>query len=217
MDKPHSLSIRGYSGQTVPNEFFPAGEPANHLAIIFPGRGYTALMPVLYYPTLVLNELGADILRVDYQFNSEDFMRLPEKERDQRFYHEVSAAFQAGIAQGKYNRLTLVGKSLGTLAIGHLLETATLPEKVDCLWLTPLIGLEHLRKQIAGKRHRALFVIGTKDPHFNMAHLAEVEKATAGRCAVIEGADHSLEIPGKVSDSVRAQTRIIEAVERFFV
>jgi hypothetical protein len=64
-------------------------------------------------------------------------------------------------------------------------------------------------------RHRALFVIGTSDPEYDQAKLAEVEQATGGESIVIDGADHSLEIGGDVVLAIRAMQRMVEGIQQY--
>jgi len=56
------IEIRGYRGEAVPHRFFEQEGGADHLAVILPGRGYTAQMPLLFYPVELLLARGADVL-----------------------------------------------------------------------------------------------------------------------------------------------------------
>ena len=55
-------------------------------------------------------------------------------------------------ASERYERVVLIGKSLGTLAMGHLLTMADPPPNVGAVWLTPLLSNERLRQQISAVR-----------------------------------------------------------------
>ncbi len=209
-----TLDIHGYQTAPVPNAFFRQQQGTDHLAIVFPGIGYTAQMPVLYYPTRLLLSRAADVLRVDYVYNRPEFQALSATEQDRWFQIDITAAYSAAKTQRHYTHVTLVGKSIGTLALGHLLATTPLPP-IRCVWLTPLLRNDQLRRQMCQIKQPALLVIGTADPHYNATYLAEVEAATDGRSVIIEGADHSLEIDGKLVESIQAQARIIEALEQF--
>ncbi len=63
-----SVKIAGYEQAPVPNTFFRQDGPTDHLALIFPGYGYTPDMPALYYPMALLRDLGADVLQVRYDY-----------------------------------------------------------------------------------------------------------------------------------------------------
>lgn len=211
---PATLNLYGYQGQPVPHAFFRQTQSNGHLALILPGLGYNAHMPVLYYPTLLMLNRGADVLRVDYNYMTAEFQQLTRQEQAEQIQADVVAAYTAAVAQRSYTHLTLIGKSIGTLALGHLLSS--IPNlSARCVWLTPLLRNEQLRQQIASSRQPGLFVIGSADPHYDIQLLTELEKATGGSSLIIDKADHSLEITGNVIASIKAQERIIEALENF--
>src|SRR3954462_6402259 len=103
-----SVVITGHDSKAIPNTFFRQEEKSDHLAIIFPGRGYTCAMPLLYYTTNLLLDQGADALQVDYKYGP-SFWDLPEEDRNQKFAFDVTASIKVAITQGKYSCLTLVG------------------------------------------------------------------------------------------------------------
>ena len=43
------IAILGYGGRNVPNEYLYLKKKSDKLAMIFPGRGYTTQVPLLYY------------------------------------------------------------------------------------------------------------------------------------------------------------------------
>lgn len=62
------LDIISYRDQRVPHTFIQQESVTQHLGIVFPGLSYTAHMPVLYYPSELLVNYGADVLRVEYDY-----------------------------------------------------------------------------------------------------------------------------------------------------
>ncbi len=200
-----TLDIRGYRDEAIPNTFFRQQDETRHLALLLPGFAYSAQMPVLYYPGRLLTQRGADVLRVDYAYHQRpEFQALPGDERDRWLHADAAAACRTALAQRSYDRLTLVGKSIGTLAMGYLLTGVRGLPRTQCVWLTPLLRSEPLLAQIQQARPRSLFAIGTADPQYDAAKLAAAEQATGGRSVVIEGADHSLEVADGVMESIRA-------------
>src|SRR6266536_1145288 len=86
-----SLEIRGYDDQPVPNALFESGGEPRRVGMIFPGAGYTAQMPLLWYARCVLQEAGADVLTVDY-----DYSGLPGgTDTEERLQVDVAAAVRA--------------------------------------------------------------------------------------------------------------------------
>jgi hypothetical protein len=216
MPSIQTIAINGYQNQPVPHTFFKQEVETNHLAIVLPGRGYTAQMPFLFYPINLMLTRGADVLRVEYAYDQQpDFETLDFDQKLHWLFTDVTAAYQAGVARRPYLQVTLIGKSLGTLAMGHLLTTQTLPSPVKAIWLTPLVRMDNLRQQIKQFGGHSLFVIGTADPHYDTACLAEVQEATGGQVVAIEGADHGLNIKDEVLRSVQALMKVMRAIEVF--
>ena len=141
MPQQEKLDLKTFNDQPLPNTFFKQEKGTDHLAVLLPGRGYTAQMPLLFYPALQLRERGADVLRLDVNYSErEDFQALEMNEQFRHLFAEVAATYQAGLAQGNYRQITLVGKSLGTLAMGHLLTTETLPPVVNAIFAISLFS-----------------------------------------------------------------------------
>jgi hypothetical protein len=174
-------------------------------------------MLVLHFPRRLLLERGADVLLLEYDYRGRVDFRMPrDPERDRWFFQDVAAACGAGLGQRPYSGVTLVGKSLGTLAMGYLLtEDARRLSRARCVWLTPLLRDDQLRAQMRRARGRSLFVIGTADTHYDPAYLEEVRLASGGESVVIEGADHSLEIEGDTVGSIRAVEQTVRAMQQF--
>jgi predicted alpha/beta-hydrolase family hydrolase len=211
-----TLTIQGYRDEPVPNRFQHPEGAIDQLAVLLPGLGYTLDMPLFYYAANLLLERGWDVLRVEYAYNTRpEFQTLPKSERDRWLLADTTAAWHAGLSQRTYERVVLIGKSLGTLAMGHLLTTADPPPHVGAVWLTPLLGNERLRQQIQQYGGPSLFLIGTADPHFDPVVLEQMQVATVGEAVVVRNADHGMDIPGDPIASVRALERVVEALGRF--
>src|SRR5215208_74432 len=210
------LTIQGYRDEPVPNRFLRREGAIDHLAVLLPGFGYTLDMPLFYYAEHLLLERGWDVLRIEYAYNKRsEFQTLPGPERDRWLLTDTTAAWRAGLGQRTYERVVLIGKSLGTLAMGHLLTLADLPPTVGAVWLTPLLSAERLRQQIQQYGGPSLFVIGTADPQFEPVLLEKMQVATVGEAVVVRNADHGMDIPGDPIASVRAIERVVEALGRF--
>ena len=207
------LSIQGYRGEPVPNRFQRPEGATDRLAVLLPGLGYTLDMPLFYYTEDLVLARGWDILRVEYAYNRPEFQEMPQAERARWLLADATAAYRAGLAQGQYESIALIGKSLGTLAMGHLLTMADQPAAASrAVWLTPLLGNDRLREQIGRFGGPSLFVIGTADPHYDAAILEEVRAATDGETVVVPDADHGMDVPGDAVASVHAVARVVAAL-----
>ncbi len=202
--KQEMLELQGFDNTLIPNTFLKQ-ETSYHLAIIFPGLGYNADMPLLYYTTRVLKNKGADVLQVRYNYQTKTFQSLTDEEQYRHIINDAITVYITAREQHHYSQVTLIGKSLGTLALGHLLTTRAELSEATFIWLTPLFRNEELRKQIMALRHHALFAIGTKDPHYDSKVLKEIVQATDGKSLVFENANHSLEVDGVLESAQLVQ------------
>ncbi len=211
----HKLDIFGYHQEPVPHTFFQQSQASSHVGIVFAGQNLTCQHPTLYYPTRELLLREADTLLVDYclrpafsTFSGEQIKACVEA--------DTIAAYQALFRERTYQQVTLIGKSLGTLAMGYLLLTVPQMPQVRAIWLTPLLKRLELRTQIQQVHPRSLFIIGTEDPHYDAAQLRELKQVTQGETLVIEGADHLLEVPGGIIPSLHVMEQIMQTIQRFF-
>ena len=216
MPQPRTLDIRGYHDEPVPNTFVEQDTETPHLAILLPGFGYTCHMPLLYYSSQLLSASGADVLEIEYAYKQRpDFAAASEEERANWLIGDVTSACQVALDNRSYSRITIVAKSLGTLAQLHLLTQVAIPASAEAVWLTPVLGYGPFMRQIERWRGRSLFVIGTRDPYYDPALLSRVATATGGETLVIEGADHSMEIEGDIYASLSALEQVIRRIESF--
>jgi hypothetical protein len=118
-------------------------------------------------------------------------------------------------ARARRRRLTLLGKSLGTLAVGHVLAShASSLTHAKAVWLTPLLTDPEAREMIDRIDNASLYVMGSADEAYDRAFASRLEGKPNARVMVIEGADHSLE----VADSIRSigiLKDIVEAIQEF--
>ena len=213
-----SLEIKGFQNEPVPNTFFLQKDRSKHIAVLFPGMGYTSHMPLLYYSAQIMLQAGADVLQLEYQYNRrKDFMALAGEARKRWLTTDTSSAYKAIVKKGSYTESTVIGKSIGTRAMGHLFTKEQRLERTKAVWLTPVLRSDALREQIKEWGQRSLFVIGTADPHYDDSFLNEIQKATGSEILIIEGADHSMEIEGNLPASLKAMEKIIRTLQKFVI
>jgi len=209
-----TLDALGYRGQQVPNTFVVQSNPTGHLGIILPGYRHSADMADLHYAGRILMEQGADLLRVEYRYYQTDYLNQPENEQNQRISEDVFAVCNACLAFRPYNKITLVGKSLGTRGMGFLLDDERF-QKADCVWSTPPLTTEWLRSRIEQVHPRSLFIFGTADDYYKPEVLQRLIEVTNGRSVIIEGATHGLEIPESIPRSLQGLGQIVRGLQEF--
>lgn len=110
------------------------------------------------------------------------------------------------------DRVTLVGKSMGTSALGVILQRKVeLPPDTRLVWITPTWRHDALWELARDTTVESLYIVGLADGH----HLPERHAAMPGRTVAIEGADHRLEVPGDVFATLSAWRTMAEAVHAF--
>jgi hypothetical protein len=211
-----SLSIRGHRGLSVPNTLRLLEQKSDRLAIVFPGRGYTAQAPLLYYTISSMLHNGINVLSIDYQYiDNPVFESLESDEQMKWLFDDAESAYDAALDEVESRLEILVGKSLGTIAIGHILDSFPESSAYKVIWHTPLLLMPEVTQQIEKHKPESLFVIGTADPHYDEKVLANLVEATSGEAVAVDDANHAMEVPGGVSDSLWAMGRIIDNVEEF--
>jgi predicted alpha/beta-hydrolase family hydrolase len=122
------LDILGHRDEPVPHTFFQQEKAPSHIAIILPGMGYTSHMPLLYYPARLMLNRGADVLQLQYEYSrKDDFASLDGEGKRRWLMTDVSKACRAVLERRSYGKITLVGKSMGTRAMGHFLSCEVKP------------------------------------------------------------------------------------------
>ena len=202
------LSVSLADGTQVPNVWTrQAG--AETLALILPGAGYTALGPVIHYPRLWALENGIDTLTVDYRASG----KMAWQEATDYTAACALAVFDAMSADHTYPNVMVIGKSLGTRAMGPLLEQRPALRSATCVWLTPIFADNGMMDVIQRYRPPSLFVVGTDDPSYDEERLGIALQATGGTSLVIEDANHSLELKNDVRGSLAVIPRLLDALD----
>lgn len=211
-----SLLIAGYAGKPVLNRFFEQDQAATKLGIVLPGLGYNCDMPLLYYPTRLLLARGADVLQLRPDYATPEFQSLPGEERAHRAGADALAALHAGLAQRDYLQIILIGKSIGTLAMAHLVSTEARLANAATVWLTPVFRGRRVVEAAMQFKGPAFFVAGTSDTIFDAEAMASIREATNAEALIMQGADHSMEIPGDPLRSLSVLDQVVRAIANFF-
>ena len=210
------LEFNGYKGQSVLGTFYRQDSPTDHLAMIFPGYGYTCDMPLLYLPKKMLVENGADVLQVNYAFsNKPGFWQSGDETRAIWFGSDATVAMRTVLEKADYKQFTLIGKSLGTLAVGHLVTLMSELADARIILFTPLLKNPRLVQQLAAFKGKTMLVVGADDPFHAADNLKIIQKMRTVDVIEIPGTDHSLEIKGDVSHSLDVLGEVMQGVARF--
>lgn len=202
------LHARLPDGRPVASTWIRSG--GTHVALLLPGRGYTAQGPVLHYPGLWFVQHGCDVISVDYVFSE---MSYPDMVAHAAAC--AAAVWATATRSHRCDHVVLVGKSLGTQAMARLIDQTPELRLARCVWLTPIFADNAVMESIEKHKPRSLFVGGTSDATFDSERMERALSATGGSKLVLDGANHSLERPGDVRASLAAISTLLDALERF--
>ncbi len=210
------LDIRGYEGRPIPNTFFKQEEVTYQTALIFPGFGYTAQMPLLFFAIRVLIEHGVNVLSVEQNYSRhEAFLTRMQEGRLELLFGDAAGVYE-GVVENDYQVPFMVGKSLGTRVLGYLLANYEELNKAKVVWFTPLIGDEAVLQRMKECTAESLLIIGSADPHYDESIIGLLEEEHKFKSLVIENGNHGLQVPEGVQGTLRALTRVIESINDFF-
>lgn len=209
-----SLDIIGYRNRPIANEYITRENSSDHICVILPGYRHSAGMPDLHYSGQVLFEEGADILKIHYEYNTTDINDRSKEERAEWLKTDGTAIFDSVFSARPYNRTALIGKSIGTLMMGHLLDDARLAD-ADCVWVTPLINTEWLVQRIIERKPRSFFVIGTADNNYRPGILEKIRDEMHATIVTVRDMNHGMEIPGDAIRTIDEIGNIMRGLQEF--
>jgi len=216
MNQPSQLHISSPNGRQLSNLFFRADHPRNWLALMLPGLGYTADMPLLYYSKMLLLNRGVDVLQLMPATRSEEFQALDWESRRNWLRSDMLAGLDAGLAQHNYAGIVLVGKSIGTICIALGLQTAQSRLPICVGWLTPIFREEIVMDAALSCIGPSFFLCGGADNTFQADKLDLILKSNQeAQALIINGADHSLEIEGEEDKTLQALQEGMQAFASF--
>jgi predicted alpha/beta hydrolase len=124
MGSSDQLKIKGYNGRFLKNRYLKQSDDTQDVALVFPGLAYNSNMPLFHYSVETILASGINVLTVDYDYsNNSEFMKQSQTTKSDWLIEDVEAALKVITEEENQKVVCLTGKSLGTLALGYLLET----------------------------------------------------------------------------------------------
>ena len=181
------------------------------LAVFFPGIGYTADMPLLYYSRSLAAERGYEIKLLPYG----GFPRGVRGDRD-----KMAACWQLALTQAEemladtdltaYDDILFVGKSIGTVVAARLASRSPAAGRIRLILYTPM------EDTFVYPFDDAIVFTGDADPWVGAtdSRIPELCRRRDIPCVRFPEANHSLEIGDGLRD-VRALSRVMEETAGF--
>ncbi|MFJ2744865.1 alpha/beta hydrolase [Streptomyces sp. NPDC087440] len=187
---------------SIPDRFEPpTGTGTGRVALVVPGAGYTPARPLLHYARAVLLQHGWTVRELWWQ--------LPDGIR------ELTADEQVAWAEEQVARAVdaedggcglVVGKSLASLTTGLVADRG-----IPAVWLTPLLHLPLVSRNLARATAPTLLVGGTGDGSW----VPRAARELPHDILELPLADHGLEVPGDALASVRLLGEVVGELGRF--
>lgn len=183
----------------------------DEVAVVIAGAGYPCSAPLLYYSIDALLLKGYQVLAID-KIYAEDSAWRNFKTRESAFkyveddtlelFNQISNQFE--------NRIkVLLGRSIGTFQMACALEQRIVQPR-QAVWQTP--SLYEKWPVINSCGISGFGIIGTMDPRYETA-IPYFPKDQI----VIEGADHAMEVPGNLGQSIETLGKVIQATEQWLL
>ncbi|MGG4488231.1 alpha/beta family hydrolase [Metabacillus idriensis] len=207
-------SVTGYKDAVISYTLLSKNAEAKSLAIMFPGLGYSAQGPLFHYSTGVFLNKNADVLQINYQYNSAFYESFSNDELDAALKSDVRNVIDTVLSSHTYSNFYLIGKSLGTIGLASELgRTAFFDARV--IWLTPLLNREDVFVSMVKRKKRGLCIIGDKDPYYKEDRFQELKENPAIDTLLITDANHSLEVEGDPADSIDLLKEVMKKIAAF--
>ena len=181
------------------------------LAVFFPGIGYTADKPLLYYSRKLAEALDYEVLTLSYG----GFPKKPKGDPE-----KLKACFRLAVDQAAeqltevrwkhYDKIVFVAKSIGTAVAADLAAKCPAQERIRFVLYTPV---EELFSFPLGE---ALAFTGAADPWVGGAEsrVPALCRERGISCRVFPGANHSLET-GDLRADLETLLTVMKQTEAF--
>lgn len=193
----------------VSSHLADADKNAPKLAVIFPGIGYTADKPLLYYTNRLAKKHG-------YQVQAVSYSNLPENVKGDSV--KMKQAFDLAFAQteqalndidwNSYGSILFISKSVGTIISSAYAAKYNL--KVKNILFTPLTDT------FSFPLHGSIAFHGTADPWAETASIQALAEQKEVPLFLTKDANHSLET-GDVQTDLSILKITMDRVERFIL
>jgi pimeloyl-ACP methyl ester carboxylesterase len=170
-------------------------------AILAPGGRSSVDVPVLMFAGLAVQRRGGRAHPIVWDLAaSRDFTA-----QRQRVVAQVESAVDE-LTAGTGAAPVIVGKSLGSLAAPLVADRG-----LAAVWFTPLLTDEPTVAALRRATRPFLLIGGTADPYWD----GQTARSLTADVVEIDGADHAMVVPGRLTQSAAVLGEIITAVEDF--
>jgi pimeloyl-ACP methyl ester carboxylesterase len=167
-------------------------------AVVIPGGRYGPAAGLLMYAGSVAARRGATVHRHSWTREPSDPF-VPEIEN----WVRAEVVPLLDVVGG---RPLLIAKSLGTNA-----ATVAAERGLPAVWLTPVLTVPWIVSALERATAPCLLVGGTADALWNGA----LARRLSPHVLEVEGADHGMQLPGPIVDTIAVLGRVVSGIEEF--
>jgi hypothetical protein len=171
-------------------------------AVVVPGLRYSADGPLLMYAGVAVERRGGSVRRISWTVPESG---AGEDERDW-VATMVSETVDAVAAATGVAAPLVIGKSLGSLAAPVAADRG-----LAAVWLTPVLTDQPTVTALRRAGAPCLLIGGTADELWD----GRLARSLTPHVLEVDGADHGMFIPGRLSESAAVLGQVITAVEDF--
>ena len=181
------------------------------LAVFFPGIGYTADKPLMYFSRRIAAAHGCDILIMDYKgFPPKIMGDRGRMEQSFRIALEQAEAKLSGTDLDAYDDILFIGKSIGTAVAAKIASESSVRDRIRMILYTPL------EETFSFDFGDAIAFTGDADPWVGKekSRIFSICESRGIPCSLVPHANHSLE-SGDIFTDMQELYRIMKETERF--
>jgi hypothetical protein len=196
--------------KSIPYRLIEQKNETKNLVIVLPGAGYSTQAPLLHFTTGLFYSKGFDVLHINYTFSRQEMTVLNGVD----FAGDVQLAIDEAIKNKEYSNYYIVAKSIGTIALSHLLNNSMFKD-AKVVWLTPLLQKVDVFNAMVNSDQKGLCIIGDKDTCFIVDRFKTLKNNDNLLLKVVDGGNHSLELDEEPIKSIEILKNVIPEINEF--
>ena len=181
------------------------------IAVFFPGIGYTADKPLLYYSRKLASSLDYEVRILSYTGFPDNIQEdAGKKEEAFKIALDQSLKMLEDMDLESYEDILFIGKSIGTIAAAKIASESPVRDRIRLVLYTPL------EETFLFSFGNAIVFTGSDDPWVGRkdSRIPDLCRDRQFPCHIISGGNHSLE-RNILYEDIRILTDVLKETERF--
>ncbi|KQL52296.1 hypothetical protein AN964_01205 [Heyndrickxia shackletonii] len=206
--------VQGYKEKDIPFSLYADENKSSNLAIFLPGGGYSVERPLFHYATKIFLNRSFDILHINYQYNDSFYDDFSNEELAEAVKYDVRTVIDKIFGDSPYENYYLVGKSLGTIAMGTELKRQIF-KNAKAVWLTPLLHRDDVFNAMISSENSGLCFIGDNDYCYIEDRYNQLLKNPNILSTLFPKVNHGLEYEDDTPETIEVLKKIMKEMEQF--